>query len=86
MGTLIIVNKAVAGWAFLMLNFAISKGEITLVNALEGVKYVFLLLMVLMLSKLMPKILKEEISSFVLGQKMVAIFFIIIGIIIISKS
>lgn len=84
MGGLFIANKTLAGFAFLMLNYAIAIGNITLVNALEGVKYIFLLLLVFIISKFRPTILQEETTFFVLLQKTIAIALIFLGILLLS--
>jgi len=84
MGTLFVVNKALAGTAFLMLNYAIAIGNITLVNALEGVKYVVLLALVFIISRFMPRILREETTFFIFVQKTVAVTLIFIGISLLS--
>jgi len=84
MGSLFVANKTLAGISFLMLNYAISIGNITLVNALEGVKYVSLLLLVFIISKFMPRILREETTFLIFMQKTVAVILIFIGISLLS--
>lgn len=86
MGGLFIANKALAGFAFLMLNYAIAIGNVTLVNALEGVKYLFLLLLVFVISKFRPAILQEETTPLILLQKSIAITLIFLGILLLSGT
>ncbi len=56
--------------------FLAKPGQVPLINALEGIRYVFLLFFVFLLAKKFPQILKEEISRKILFQKIVAIFLI----------
>lgn len=63
--------RLLAAIAFIMLNWAISLGNVALVNSLQGVQYVFLLAIVLFLSSRFPKIMKEELGGGVLVQKII---------------
>ena len=71
--------RLLAALAFIMLNWAISIGNVTLINALQGVQYAFLFLLILFLSAKYPQILNEESGGGVMLQK-------IIGIILISLA
>ena len=84
MGGLFVANKTLAGFAFLMLNYAIAIGNVTLVNALEGVKYIFLLVLVFIISRFRPSILQEETTFLILLQKTTAITLIFLGILLLS--
>lgn len=79
-GSLFVSNKALSAFAFILLNYAIYLGSVTLVNALQGVQYFFLLIIVLFLSKKFPQIIKERISRKVIFQKTIAILFIAFGL------
>ncbi len=80
-GSLFIINKTLAGFAFLLVNYAIAVGgSPTLVNALEGTKYIFVLILALILSLKFPKIIKEQVSTHHLVQKSFAIVLIFLGI------
>jgi drug/metabolite transporter (DMT)-like permease len=83
-GALIIFNKTLAGLAFILLNYAIYLGSVTLVNALQGIQYVFLLILIVFMSKASFLILNEKINKFVIIQKVFAILLIGIGLIILS--
>lgn len=63
--------RLLAAIAFIMLNWAISKGSIALINSLQGVQYVFLILLVIFLSARFPKILNEELGGGVILQKII---------------
>lgn len=78
-------NKAVGGLASLLQNWAIALvplGFLAFINALEGLKYVFLLIFTILISLKFPKILKEEISRKILFQKIAAILLISAGLIV----
>ncbi len=72
--------RLLAALAFIMLNWAISLGNVALVSSLQGAQYVFLILLVLFLSAKYPKILKEELGGGVLIQKLVGIILISLGL------
>mgnify|MGYP000391425143 CR=1 FL=1 len=66
--------------AFILLNWAISMGNVALINSLRGTQYVFLLIIVLFLSIKFPKVLKEEFRGGVLMQKSLGVALIAIGL------
>ncbi len=85
--SLLLFNQALGGLAVLLQNLAIFLAPIALlalVNALEGVRYIFLLLLVYILSFKFPQILKEEFSKKVLFQKILAVILIGIGILFLT--
>lgn len=63
--------RLMAALAFIMLNWAISLGDVALINSLQGTQYVFLFLLVLFISTKYPKILKEELGGGVMLQKII---------------
>ena len=52
------------------------------INAVEGVKYVFVLMLAAIVSLKFPKILSEEISRKIFLQKFAAILLIAVGLIV----
>jgi drug/metabolite transporter (DMT)-like permease len=82
-----IFGQAVGGlgvlFQFLALYLA-KPNQVPLINALEGVRYVFLLFFVFILSILKPEILKEEIKGKILYQKIFAVLLISLGLAILS--
>ncbi|MBI4837454.1 MAG: EamA family transporter [Candidatus Portnoybacteria bacterium] len=84
-GSLLVFNKILAGAAFVILNYAISLGSATLVNAAQGVQYVFLLGLTVLLAKKRPHILEEEINWPVFGQKFLAVVLIGAGLLMLAK-
>ncbi len=83
-GGLFIGNKILAGVAFLILNYAISVGDVVLVNALGGIKYVLLLAMAVIFTKWFPKVIREQTSPLVMFQKISAVVLIFVGIFLIA--
>lgn len=80
-------NEAASAGAFLLQNWAIALAPVVylgIINALEGVKYVFVLIFATLISLKFPKILKEEISKSILFQKIIAILLISGGLILLS--
>ena len=81
---LFIFNKALGGVTYLLLNFAFFLGSVTLVNAMQGVQYLFLFLFTVILSRFFPKVLKEELTTSVVVQKLAAILIITAGLGVLS--
>lgn len=73
---------AVAG---LLLNYSIAAGSVVIVNALQGVQFVFVLLMTSILSLYFPKILLERINSQTLAIKVFAVILITAGLTLLSR-
>lgn len=68
-----ITIRLLAAAAFISLNWAISRGNVALINSLQGVQYVFLIFLVLFLSKKYPKIMHEELGGGVMLQKFIGV-------------
>jgi len=70
-----------AALAFIMLNWAVSLSDnVSLINALQGTQYVFLLVLVVIFSSRYPKILSEEIGRGVMMQKILGIILVSLGL------
>jgi len=85
-GGLFVVSQLAGGLSALLLNlaFAISVGVTALINALQGLQYVFLLLAIIILSRKFPSVLKEDIKTKILIQKILATGLIIIGLAVVA--
>jgi len=80
-----LVNQVMGAGAVILQNWAIFLAPLvflTVINALQGVQYVFLLIFAALLSWKFPQILKEEIAKEVILQKIVAILLISGGLIL----
>ena len=73
-------NQSLAAVGFLLQNYAISLGSVVLVNSLQGVQYVFLLILGVIITILKPQAIKENISRSVIIQKIFAIILIFLGL------
>ncbi len=69
-----------AAAAFIMLNWAVALGNVSLINALQGTQYVFLLVIVILLAHKFPKVLNEELGSGVIMQKMIGVILVGLGL------
>jgi uncharacterized membrane protein len=83
-GGLAAANKGLSALSTLLLNYAIALGSVTLVNALQGIQYVFLLIIAFFLSRKFPRILKEQISNGVILGKIAAICLIGLGLAVLA--
>ncbi|MEA2088372.1 MAG: EamA family transporter [Patescibacteria group bacterium] len=79
-GMVFLFGQICGGLSFFLINYAFSINSVTLTHALQGLQYVFLFLIILILSKKFPFILKEKITPFVLAQKICAILLICGGL------
>lgn len=86
---LFIFNQLLGGGAVVLQNLAIFLAPLSFlafINALEGIKYVFILVLTIIFSLRFPQILFEKISRQVLGQKFFAVVLIITGLIILALN
>jgi len=72
--------RILAALAFIMLNWAISLGSVALTNSLQGVQYVFLLIIIVFLSSKYPNVMREELGGGVLVQKIIGATLITTGL------
>lgn len=72
--------RLLAATAFILLNWAISLGDVALINSLQGALYIFLMLLIIFLSTRHPHILREELGGGVLLQKIIGATLISIGL------
>lgn len=79
-GALYIVSRIFAGISPLIILLAISFGSASLVNALQGIQYVFLFLLAILFSSRWPDIFKEELNKSALAQKSLATLLIVAGL------
>ncbi|HPI67453.1 MAG TPA: EamA family transporter [bacterium] len=77
-------GQACGGASALLQQYAIFLGSVALVNALQGIQYAFVFLIVIILTFIAPKILKENITRLVLIQKITAILLISVGLYLIA--
>lgn len=80
---LFLLGQAFGGLGVLSQYYAVflaEPGQVPLINALDGIRYVFLLFFVFLLSLWKPHLLKEEMKGTTLVQKIIAILLIGAGL------
>ena len=75
---LFVFNKLISGAGFIILYFAINLGNVSLVNALLGVQFLFTFMLVLFLHRKIPGI-KEKMDKAVLANKLAGITSVLVG-------
>lgn len=68
------------GTSALLLQYAISLASVSLIQALQGIQYVFVFIFVAISTYYFPKFLKEEMTPLLIAQKVFAILLIGAGI------
>ncbi|MFA5124869.1 MAG: EamA family transporter [Patescibacteria group bacterium] len=83
---LLIFGQVSGALASILINFAIaiSVGATAIINALQGLQYAFLLLIVIVVQKIWPGVLKERMTSKIMWQKIIATAFIIAGLAVLA--
>jgi uncharacterized membrane protein len=66
-------------------NYAVAIGSVTIVNAMQGTQFLFLLVLTTFLSFRYPKILKEKVNAKIMIQKISAIALISIGLFLLTQ-
>jgi drug/metabolite transporter (DMT)-like permease len=85
-GSLFIANQGLAAGGFLMQNYAISLTSVALVNALQGIQYVFIIIISVIATLFYPKLLTENISKPIIIQKFIAVLLIAFGLYLIAYA
>jgi len=84
-GILFLTGQALGAGASILQNYAVSMGSVTIVNALQGVQFGFLILISWGLYRWFPQILKEDFSRVVVLKKLFAVVLIGVGLLFITK-
>lgn len=79
-GLWVLVNKILGVASTLLVQYAIALGSVALVNALAGVQYALLVILVALLSKFFPRWLKETYARGEAIQETVAVALIALGL------
>ncbi len=85
-GLIFVGNQGMAAGGFLLQNYAISLTSVALVSALQGVQYVFIIILGICATIFYPKLLKENISKNIIIQKLIAVLLIAIGLYFITYA
>lgn len=78
-GGILLFNKVLGAIAFLVLNYAVSLGNESVVSAMRGFEFLFVFAVVYFLSRSLPYILKESFDARVLIYKITGVVLIGIG-------
>jgi len=74
------INKVLAALYFVGINYAISLTSATLVNALSGLQYAVLFVLVYLFTKVKPRFFNEYFTKREIWQEIIGIVLIIIGL------
>ncbi|MFC1598076.1 hypothetical protein ACFL2M_00905 [Patescibacteria group bacterium] len=85
-GYLYLVAQGFGAAGFIFVNYAISLASVSLVNALQGVQYAFLLIIAIIGTVKFPKLLQETMNKKSLAIKIVGVFIIAGGLYLIAQS
>ncbi len=77
---LVFSSRILAVIAVILIQYAIAVGSVTIVNALAGVQFAFLVLLVVFLTKFAPRLFKEKFVSGELKTELIAVVIIAIGL------
>jgi len=80
--SIIFVNLGLSVVGVFLIQYALSIGVVSIVSAFEGLKFAILIILVAMLSKFFPKILKEEYAKGEMRQEIIAIMLIGVGLVL----
>ena len=78
-----VASKSIGMVALLLQNYAIAQGSVTVVNALQGTQYLFILLLALALSRWAPQFVREELHRVALLQKIGGIVAVTLGLVLV---
>jgi len=82
-GASYLVVRSFSAISFILLNYALAIASVTIVNALQGVQYIFLMLIALILAKKLPAFFASEFKD-QMAQRIIAIVLITFGLAILA--
>lgn len=78
-GAIIVLDKVLSVLAILLLQIGYATGIVTIVGAVGGVQYAFTFAMILVLTKFLPKVFKEDFTKRELIVEIFATILVVIG-------
>lgn len=78
-------NKVMSAGAGFLQQYAVSLGSVTLVNALQGTQYVFLLALAVLFLYKFPRLMREELSRVTFVQKITGIILVAVGVVLLVR-
>lgn len=79
---LVATNKLLGIFGVILMQYAISLGSVSLVNAIAAAQYAFLIILVAVISKFFPRILKETYTKREIIQEVLAVVLIGFGLVL----
>ena len=79
-GALFMLNKFLGAAGFFLLDYAISIGRVSIINAMQGVEYTFIFIFAVILSRKYPNILREDFGRLAFYQKSIGIALVVLGL------
>ena len=79
---LVMSSRVLAVVAVILIQYAISLGSVTIVNALAGVQFAFLIVVVALLTKFAPKLFKEKFERGELFNELISVVVIGVGLVL----
>jgi len=76
----LVFGQAMGAVAVILQQYAINLGNVTLVTALQGVQYLFVLILAIVLTKKFPALFKEDVAPAVVAKKAVYSLLLIAGV------
>lgn len=83
-GLVYLSSQVVGGVAFIFINFALSQASATIVNALQGIQYAFLIMLVWLGHIFAPRLVQEAMGRKTLFVRSLGVVVIMIGIALVS--
>ncbi len=77
---IIIVNRLLSVIGVVLIQVAVSQGSVSLVNALNGLQYGILIILVALFSKFFPKMFREDYATGEILQEAIAVVLIAVGL------
>lgn len=82
---LFFVGQAMGAIGFVFLAWGTQLApRVTIVNALQGIQYAFLFLLVLVMARFSPRLIKEPLSTAIIVQKTIAILILAAGLMLVA--
>ncbi len=76
---IVITDKVAGVVGVVLVQYAIARGSVTLVNAMIGLQYAFMFLLIYLLTKFTPRVFRENFTRTELITQLVAILLVILG-------
>lgn len=83
-GVLLFIGQAAGGGSHMMLTFAISLANPAIINSIQGIQYIFLFILSLLLSRKFPQAFGEKLTKINLAGKIIGIILIFFGLWVLS--